>query len=205
MVRLTQTAVVCLLFCLTAMAQEFSKYTFEGGGGFSAPSGAASDRFNTGWNLLFGGGYRFTKNISGMLEYQVDRFSLTNTLLQNNNQPDGFNTYWAFTLNPRYDFHPKGHINPYVTAGYGIYHRRLAFTDPSRATGYCDQFSGYCYNSGAPVVADFTNFKAGYNVGGGLNYALGDSGMKVFTDVRFNRFIAHNTNDWVSVTFGLRF
>lgn len=205
MFKPTQIAAVCLVFSFTAIGQEFSKYTFEGGGGFSTPTGAAADRFNTGWNLLFGGGYRFTNHISGLLEYQLDRFSLTNAVLQNNNQPDGFNTYWAFTLNPRYDFRPKSRFNPYATAGYGIYHRRLAFTDPSQATGYCDQFSGYCYNSGAPVVADFNNFKAGYNVGGGLNYALGDTGMKVFTDVRFNRFIAHNTNDWVNVTFGIRF
>ncbi|WP_321470659.1 outer membrane beta-barrel protein [uncultured Paludibaculum sp.] len=205
MAKPTHLGVVCLLLSLSLKAEDFPKYTFEGGGGLSVPSGAAADRFNTGWNLLFGGGYRFTKNFSGLLEYQVDRFSLTNAVLQNANQPDGFNTYWGFTLNPRYDFNPHGRFGGYATAGYGIYHRRLAFTDPSQAVGYCDPFSGYCSSSGAPVVADFTNFKGGYNAGGGVTYALGDSGMKVFTDVRYNRFMAHTANDWVNVTFGIRF
>lgn len=148
---------------------------------------------------------RFTPHISGLLEYQVDRFSLTNTTLQNANQPDGFNSYWSLTLNPRYEFTPYHHLGGYATGGYGLYHRRLAFTDPSQAGGYCDPFTGYCYDSGAPVVAEFANFKGGFNVGGGLTYALGDVGIKVFTDVRFNRFLAHHSNDWVSVTFGIRF
>lgn len=205
MLKATYAGVVCLLISAAANAQEFSKYTFEGGGGVSLPSGTAADRFNTGWNLLFGGGYRFTRHISGLLEYQVNRFSLTNAVLQNANQPDGFNTYWGFTLNPQYDFHPGGRLDGYVTGGYGIYHRRLAFTDPSQAVGYCDYYSGYCSNSGAPVIADFTNFKAGYNTGGGVTYRLGDTGLKFFTDVRFNRFIARNSNDWVNLTFGIRF
>jgi hypothetical protein len=86
-----------------------------------------------------------------------------------------------------------------------VYHRTLAFTDPSQAVGYCDPYSGYCENSGAPVVAAFSNVKGGYNLGGGGTYKLGDSGFKVFTDVRFNRFIAHSTNDWVTISFGIQF
>jgi len=199
----------CVFFALTlalpAAAQDFSHYAFEGGGGVSMPTGTTGDRVNTGWNLLFGGGYKFNPKVSALLEYHLDRFSLTNALLQNANQPDGFATYWSFTLNPRYTFHPKGNLSGYATAGYGIYHRRIAFTDPSQATGYCDYFSGYCYGSGAPVIAEFDNFKGGYNVGGGASYALGGGSLKFFTDVRFNRFIAVHDNNWISLTFGVSF
>jgi len=197
--------VVFLLLSLAVEGQELPKYTFEGGGGVSIPSGAAADRFNTGWNLLFGGGYKFNAHISGLLEYQFDRFSLTNAVLQSANQPAGFNSYWGLTLNPRYEFHPRGRLGGYLTLGYGLYHRTLAFTDPSQAVGYCDPFSGFCQNSGAPVVAQFTNWKGGYNLGGGATYALGDSGFKVFMDVRYNRFIAVHNNDWVNLSFGVRF
>lgn len=205
MTNSTRSVVLSLLLSFAAAGQEYSKYTFEGGGGLSVPAGAAADRFNTGWNLLFGGGYRFNRHISGLLEYQLDRYSLTNTLLQNSNQPDGFNSYWSLTLNPRYDFTLHHGLGGYVTGGYGLYHRRLAFTDPSQSVGYCDPYTGYCYDNGAPVVAEFTNFKGGFNLGGGMTYALGDSGLKVFSDVRFNRFIARRSNDWVSISFGIRY
>jgi hypothetical protein len=209
MTKPARFVVVFLGLSLAAAGQEnssyASKFTFEGAGGISVPSGGAADRFNTGWNLLFGGGYRFTKHISGLLEYQFDRFSLTNAVLQNASQPAGFNSYYSFTLNPRYDFTARGPLGGYLTGGYGVYHRTLAFTDPSQAVGYCDPYSGYCENSGAPVVAAFSNVKGGYNLGGGGTYKLGDSGFKVFTDVRFNRFIAHSTNDWVTISFGIQF
>jgi opacity protein-like surface antigen len=201
----TRTTVAFLFLSLTLAAQDFSKYTVEGGGGVSVPSGTAADRFNTGWNLLFGGGYNFNRHLAGLLEFQYDRFSLTNAVLQNANQPAGFNSYWGITLNPRYEFNPRGRLSGYVTGGYGLYHRTLAFTDPSQAVGYCDPFSGFCQSSGAPVIAQYTNWKGGYNLGGGADYALGDSGFKLFMDVRFNRFIAHQNNDWVNIAFGIRF
>jgi len=63
MAKPTRAVVVCLVLSFAAAGQEYSKYTFEGGGGLSVPAGAAADRFNSGWNLLFGGGYRFTVSV----------------------------------------------------------------------------------------------------------------------------------------------
>jgi hypothetical protein len=81
----------------------------------------------------------------------------------------------------------------------------LAFTDPSQAAGYCDPYYGECFSSGAPVVASFTNYKGGFNIGGGATYALGDSGFKVVADARYNRFLSHANNEFITLSFGILF
>lgn len=203
--RSSRLLLVLAVSGLTCMAQDFHRFTFEGGVGPSIPSGSARDRWNTGWNLLFGGGYNFTRHVSGLLEFQYDKFSLTNSALQQYQQPDGFTRFWSITFNPRYDFHPNGKFDGYVTGGYGLYGRELAFTDPSQIQQYCDPYYGYCQTTGAPVIASYTNYHGGVNVGGGIEYSLWGSGLKFFTDVRFNRFFAHTANDFVTIRFGINY
>ena len=203
MTPIPKALLLCLSMCTWGTAQDLSKLTFEGGGGLSLPTGSARSRLNTGYNLLAGAGWKFTPALAGLLEFQYAHFSLTNGALQAFNQPDGFNRFWSLTVNPRYTFHPEGKIGGYATAGYGLYSRSLAFTDPSQAATYCDPYYGYCSSSGAPVIAEFTNYKGGFNVGGGGTYAIGSSGFKLFTDVRYNRFLSHANNEFVTIGFGI--
>ena len=156
-------------------------------------------------NILVGGGYNFTPHVAGLLEFQYDHFSLSNSALQAFNQPDGFVRFWSLSLSPRYDFNPQGRFDVYATGGYGLYARELAFTDPSQIQQFCDPYYGYCETSGAPVIASFTNYRGGVNLGGGASYALGSSGVKVFTDVRYNRIVSHSSNQFITLTFGIRY
>ena len=196
---------VVLFTGLSCAGQDFHKWTFEGGAGPTLPAGSAKDRWNTGWNIMFGGGYNFTPHVSGLLEFQYDHFSLSNSALQTLNQPDGFIRFWSLSLSPRYDFNPKGRFDVYATGGYGLYARYLAFTDPSQIQQICDPYYGYCDSSGAPVIASFTNYRGGVNLGGGVSYALGSSGLKVFTDVRYNRFLSHTSNEFITFTMGIKY
>lgn len=197
------TFLACSALAGIGDAQVLSKLTFEGGVGPSFPTGSAKNSMNTGYDLLFGAGWKFTPSVATLLEFQYDHSSLTDQTLQAFGQPDGFNRFWSLTFNPRYYIHPHGKISGYGTAGYGLYARSLAFTDPSQAASYCDPYYGYCESSGAPVVAEFTNYKGGFNVGGGLTYAIGDSGLKFVTDVRYNRFLSHANNQFVTLSFGV--
>jgi opacity protein-like surface antigen len=190
---------------LSCSGQDFHKFTFEGGVGPTIPMSSARDRWNTGWNLLFGGGYNFNSHVSGLLEMQYNRFSLSDAALQNFNQPAGYIRFWGLSLSPRYDFNPEGKYDVYATGGYGFYGRTLAFTDPSLIQQYCDPFYGYCQSTGAPVIASYTNYRGGFNLGGGFSYALGESGLKFFTDVRYNRFLSHSNTEFMTLTFGIRY
>lgn len=199
-----KATLLLFLLGLSCAGQDFHKWTFEGGVGPSFPVASAKDRWNTGLNFLIGGGYNFTPHVSGLLEFQYDHFSLSNSALQAFNQPDGFIRFWSLSLSPRYDFNPQGRFDVYATGGYGLYARELAFTDPSQIQEICDPYYGYCEYSGAPVIASFTNYRGGLNLGGGVSYPLGSSGLKVFTDVRYNRFLSRNSNEFVTLTFGIK-
>jgi opacity protein-like surface antigen len=188
-----------------APAQELRRIMFEGGVGATIPSGSAYDRFNTGFNILVGGGWNFTPHIAGLLEFQYDRNSLTNSALAAFGQPAGFNRFWSLTANPRYRLPIRGPFGAYGTAGYGLYSRQLAFTDPSQAGTFCDPFYGYCESAGAPVVASFTNYKGGFNAGGGATYALGESGFRVFADFRYHQFLSHANNEFLTLSFGIQY
>lgn len=199
-------ALLLLLFAgLSCAGQDFHRLTIEGGAGTSLPIGSAKDRWDSGWNLLLGGGYNFTPHISGLLEFQFDRFPLSTSELQASNQPAGFIRFWSFSFSPRYDFNPKGRFDAYATGGYGLYGRELAYTDPSQIQQICDPYYGYCESTGAPVIASFTTYRGGVNFGGGVSYALVRSGIKLFTDVRYNRFLSHTGNDFITVTVGFHY
>lgn len=197
--------ITCTAMAINSTGQDFSKFTFEGAVGPGLPIGSARNRLNTGYDFLLGAGWKFTPAIAGMLEFQYDHFSLNNSALQAFNQPAGFNRFWSLTLNPRYYIHPKGRVSAYGTAGYGVYSRTLAFTDPSQIVDYCDPYYGFCSSSGAPIIASFTNYRGGFNAGGGVSYALGESGFKLVGDVRYNRFLAHANNEFITLSFGILF
>jgi len=195
-------AALSILTTGLSRGQEFNHITFEGGVGATIPSGAARDRFTTGFNFLLGGGWNLNPHIAGLLEFQYSHSALTQATLVNFGQADGFNRFWSLTANPRYTFHPQGRLSGYGTAGYGLYSRRLAFTDPSQAGGFCDPFYG-CQTVGAPVVAEVANYKGGFNAGGGVSYLLG--GLHFFGDVRYHRFLSHTYNEFTTLSFGIRY
>ena len=205
MIQSSKAALLLFLGAAACAGQEFHKWTFDGGVGPTFPVGTAKDRWNTGWNFALGGGYNFNSHLSGLLELQYDHFNLSDAALISFNQPYGYTKFWTITVNPRYDFNPKGRIGAYATGGYGLYARTLTFTDPSQAVSYCDPYYGYCDTTGAPVIASFTNYKGGVDIGGGVTYALGGTGLKVFTDVRYNRYLSHSNNDFITLRFGIRY
>ena len=192
---------VALASAQAAGAQD--RFVFEGGVGAGLPSGTASSHLNPGFSFMLGGGWKFTPQVMGLLEYGYVRSSLTDSALSAAGQLDGYNRYWSLTINPRYYLRKTGRWNGYVTGGYGLYSRRLAFTDPSQAVPICDPFYGFCDSSGAPIVAEFTNYNGGVNAGGGLTYALGESGFKVFADARYHRFLSHINDEFVTISIGL--
>lgn len=196
---------VLLLAGFSCAGQDFHKWAFEGGAGPTLPVGSTKDHLNLGWNLLLGGGYNFTPHIAGLLEFQFNQMNYSQAALVSLNEPGGYVRYWSLSLSPRYDFKPKGPLDAYVTGGYGLYGRRVAYTDPSQIQQVCDPYYGYCESTGAPVIAAFNSYRGGVNLGGGITYNLGRSGMKFFTDVRYNRLMSHSYDEFITLTLGLKY
>lgn len=199
-------AVLILAASLSCVAQDsFHRWTFEGGAGFDLPSGSATSQWNTGWNIKAGAGYNFTSHISTLLEWDFTDFGLSDQALLNYGQLGGMTHFWSLSADPRYDFNPNGSFDFYATGGYGLYSRTLFFTDPTQDQQYCDPYSGYCTDTGAPVIASFTNHKGGTNYGGGFSYKLGDSGLKFFVDARYHHFLSHTNNNFAAITLGIKY
>ncbi len=201
----SKSMLLLLVAGLSCAGQDYHKLAFEGGGGLTLPVGSSKSQLNMGWNLLLGAGYNFTPHIAGLLEFQFDQMKYSQAGLVSLDQPGGYVRYFSFTLNPRYDFRTKGRLGGYVTGGYGLYGRRVAYTDPSQIQQVCDPYYGYCENTSAPVIAAFSSYRGGVNVGGGFTYSPGRSGMKFFTDVRYNRIMSHTYDEFMTLTIGLKY
>jgi opacity protein-like surface antigen len=198
-----------LSFTLSAAAQ-WNRVNFSAGAGFSVPAESSSNSVNTGWNLDFRGGYNATRHLALDLDFNYNRADLNNAALLRADEPGGHISIWSLTFNPVYHvLPPRSRFNAYGTAGFGLYHRDLTFTQPvTFNTFFCDPFFG-CFPgtfTSNQVVASFDTYKGGFNAGGGLEYRLGESRVKLFGEARYQRMFTTNGHDltYIPTTFGFR-
>jgi hypothetical protein len=65
-----------LLAFASANAQEFSKFTFDFGGGYTAPAGATCNYLGWGWNIEGGAGFNFSPYIGAKVNLGYDSMSV---------------------------------------------------------------------------------------------------------------------------------
>jgi len=200
---------ISVLLAGTSVAQIAGHLNFSGGAGFGMPTGHDGRNLNTGWNLDFRGGYNFSRHLAVDLDYSYNRWNLNSSALAAYGQPGGYTDIWSFSLLPVYHLFPRKKVDFYVLGGPGLYHSNLSLTQPTTATSlFCDPFLG-CFPETIgvnQVVASFTTYKGGVSAGGGVEYRLGNSHLKVFSEARYSRMFTTQGSDleYVPVTFGLR-
>jgi opacity protein-like surface antigen len=201
---------VSLISFTASAAAQWSGVNFSAGAGFSVPAQSSSNSVNTGWNLDFRGGLNATRRLALDLDFNYNYADLNNAALARAQEPGGHVSIWSLTFNPVYHFlPPRSRVNAYITGGYGLYHRNLTFTQPVVFnTFFCDPFFG-CFPgtfTTNQVIASFDTYKGGFNAGGGLEYRIGDSHLKLFGESRYQRMFTTNGNDltYIPTTFGLR-
>lgn len=204
----------CLLLLLIlssfCAAQVSERFNFGGGAGVTIPTDRAGRTLNTGFNINLRGGYNFNQFLAADLDYTYQHSRINDATLARFGEPDGTVGTWSLTFNPVVHVAPaEAKIRPYLTAGYGLYHRSLTLTRPATVPELvCDPFFGFCFpaNVGVDqVVASNDTYKAGFNTGGGFDISLGDRRMKLFVEARYHRMFTNHGNDFtlVPVTFGL--
>jgi hypothetical protein len=206
-------ALIVFFFCLLitpTFAQDDHRFNVSGGAGFTSPTSDASGSLDTGWNVDFRGGYNVTRNFLADLDFTYNHMDLNRTALAHFGQPGGYAEVWSITFTPIVRFAPAKEVDPYIIGGGGLYHRSLNLTRPATVqTVFCDFFFGFCFPTVVGtdvVVASFGTYKPGFNAGGGLEFRVGESGVKVFAEARYNEmFTNHGPNlRYVPVTFGVR-
>ncbi len=208
MKRLILTTCTGLLALGIASAQtETSHFAFNVGAGFTTPVGNTGRHVDEGWNVGGGFGYNFNPYVGALIDLNYNSFGINSTTLQNIGVPGGGLHVFSATLDPIVHLTPQKHVDVYVTAGGGIYHRTQDFTQPSAAvvTGF-DPFFGF-FPTIVPttqILASYTVNKPGIDAGMGIAFGSKWHG-KFFAEARYNRIFEGNFHtDYLPVTFGFR-
>src|SRR5215467_8927804 len=209
--RLCVTALISLLFVsIFSFGQTSERFNFGGGAGFTVPTDGAGRHLNTGWNFDLRGGYNFAPQFAADLDFAYTRSNLNHATLAFYHEPNGYVSAWSLTFNPVIKLASRhSPIQPYVTAGYGLYYRNLTLTAPTTvSTLVCDPFFGFCFPATVgvnEVVASNSVLKSGFNAGGGFDFRIGQSRMKFFAEARYHQMFTSHGRDstYVPATFGI--
>ena len=189
-------------------AQEFSRFSFDVGGGFTQPVGNTGRHLDEGWNVRGGAGVNFSQYVGAMVQVDYNRFGINGTTLNAAGFPGGDVSVFSATLDPIVHLTPRGHFDMYIIGGGGLYHRTQQFTQPGIAavTGF-DPFFGF-YQTAIPttqVVSSYTVNKPGVNGGAGIAFGTKWHG-KIFAEARYHRIFMGNGShtDYIPVSFGFR-
>jgi hypothetical protein len=195
-------------------------WAFELGGGFNAPVGNDTPYITWGGNINLGAGFRFSKQISALLEYQFLDNKLPGALISEvaNEDPSGQvssgNAHInAITGSPVIDLTPKWSNGLYLVGGFGYYHESINFN------GYeCCAVSYFGEYPVEVTVASTTSNQWGGNAGFGIYHRLGamyggDSHSQIFAEARYmflhtppiTQSNGFGTTELIPVTLGVRF
>ena len=200
---------VLILFSASiAGAQDHGRYNFNIGGGIGFPQGDLSNFINSGGNFVVGGGYNFNNYVSTNGEFMWHDLpvnSATKVALQT---PDASARQYALTFDPMVHVPLGHHLGAYAIGGIGWYHRSGETTTPGLAV-ICDPYWSWWYGCTIGEVQIITGSTSadsfGENIGGGITYRLGESGLKFYTEFRYHHADYHDVStNIIPLTFGIR-
>lgn len=178
------------------------------GGGTTVPlNPLASHTSNVGWNVSAGAGV--SNNHYGlMLDFLYTDIGINGNTLSQVGAPQGNVHTWGFTLDPVIHVTREGPADVYFTAGGGIYHRNVEFSQPGVAefTAFSPWFGFYPAVVGTnQILASYSVYKGGVDGGMGVAFKLGSSRAKIFAEARYHYiFTAPTATTMIPVTVGVR-
>jgi hypothetical protein len=191
----------------------FHGLTFEAGGGFNGPVGNDTPYITWGGNFTVGAGFRFSKVVSALLEYQFMDDKLPGAFISAVGTQSGDAHFNSITGSPVIDLTPKWTNGFYLVGGFGYYHKSTNFSDYE-----CCDLYGYEVPEN---VLTITSNQWGGNIGLGIYHRLGgdlygpDSAghSEVFAEARYlyvhtppiSQSNGLGTTELIPVTVGIRF
>ena len=196
-------------FAISGHAQDGHRFTADIGGGFTPPTGALSNRLGPGGNFGVSGGINITQNLSASLKFSANWLGVNRSLLNQVGTPNGNAHVWSLTVDPKFRVRTVGRVSPYVVGGVGYYRRTIDFFQPIVINAAV--FDPIFETSFPIVLAEnqtvrrVTRDGIGGKLGGGFDLRLGDSGVKFFTEARYEYANTRNIpTRMVPVEFGFR-
>lgn len=200
------------------------------GGGVTMPLSDVKDRFGTGGHFNIGVVFEPTPTFGVGVEYSFNRLAGEDKTITVFPTPVPGASGSSATIESHHNMQyisfngmlrPSGdaNIKPYFTGGAGFYYRSVSLTTP--AVGYttvCDPYWYVCYPALVEVdriIGDRSSWDPGFNLGGGINFKIGDS-ASFYVETRWHymwgpEFTNGNgekvkaNGQYLPITFGFRF
>jgi opacity protein-like surface antigen len=219
---------VTLIAATPARAQDDKLVHVNIGGGFTVPVSTFADHFGTGGGFNIGVSIDPKPTVGFQVEYSYNQLSGQSKTIDVSPAPGGSTTPQLLESHSTMHyidfngtFRPGGDskVKPYGIGGLGAYYRTVSLTTP--AVGYttiCDPWWYVCYPALVPVdqvIGDRSSWDMGINIGGGIQFALGES-AQFYVETRWHYIWGPTFKDlqgvdqkanaqFLPVTFGFRF
>jgi opacity protein-like surface antigen len=225
-VRMVLMSAALLAFAPAVGLAQDRPVHFNLGGGPTFVMGDTADHFSTGWGPAVGVTFDANPKLSFQFEYAYRWFAIPDEtdaaigLLDANHQTHQLAFNLITNLTPA-----DSAVRAYITAGAGEYYRKVEITRYAGNGVICDPYYYVCgtYPIEA-VLGSRGGWDFGINIGGGVGFALGDSG-EFYIETRYHHVFGpeitsatqlpasfsgsstggSSTGQYLPLTFGFRF
>jgi hypothetical protein len=187
--------------------QEYPKYSFDAGGGFTVPAGSTGDYTRWGWNVKGGFDFNFSSHLGAAINVGYDSLPVSTPAALSLGIPGGNVDVMHATLDPVFHLTPKSRFDFYLTGGGGYFrvYRQFAAGESGPTSAYIPSL-GFAAPVNGPVAIPLTYSvnKPGFDAGAGMTIGAIGHG-KVFAEARWEHvFLNGGKMDFLPVTFGFR-
>jgi opacity protein-like surface antigen len=222
--------VALLLGAAPAYAQTEKPVDVNFGGGYTFATGEARDALGDGFNFNAGVSFNVSRALGIQVEYGFNGLGEKNIAIPVSLSPTGQAIPTDFFADANMQFgdvnmvfrQTEGRARGYGLFGVGAYYRKVAVTTPGvgYVSGYCNPYWYACYPGGFVevdrIVGERSATDFGINLGGGVNFAMGEA-ASLYVEARWhyiwgstvtNPQTAEELNSNASffpITIGLRF
>ena len=163
---------------------------------------------NTGANAVVGVGYKFPRFFGVDSEFMWNDLPINQATKNLLRTPGASARQYSWTFNPSIPFPLGEKFGTYAIGGIGWYHRSGETTTPGTGV-ICDPYWSWWFGCTIGTVNFVTGSRSensfGENIGGGFTYRIGESGVKLYTEVRYHHAgYNREATDLLPLTFGLR-
>lgn len=211
--RVAYCVVACSLLLLTPIAygQSFN-FTFGGGPGF--PLGTTKDFVSNSYNLVVGGGPNLHSRFKLDAEFMFHGIPVKQAIAKQFEVSDIKGRLYSLSGNVLVGTSIRRSSGAYLIGGGGWFRRTLEAKQTVLRQGtvcvpFWEWWNVQCVDGIFPTdvtVASRTVSAPGFNVGGGLTFAIGESPANFYIEMRYHRAFTHTIDTVVlPLTFGIRF
>jgi hypothetical protein len=206
---LLRTLLVCSWLVQPAIAQRFN---FNIGGGLGFPVGQTSNLANKSYNFVAGAGPNLRTHVKLVGEFMFHGLPVQKGVVSELGIPSAKGRLYSFTGNIMVGTGGEKKA-VYLIGGGGWYRRTLSVQQTVYQAGrVCTPvvvwWNLQCVNGIFPTavtIGSRSSDAGGFNIGGGLTFAMGSLGANLYAEVRYHRALTANVDTTVlPLTFGVR-